>query len=109
MATSDDQLDPGVALVVGRLDRLISLFRLVHADALAAARTRIRDDEANAAILDATDSRWVAAGTLRDQVVRKTGLKQAAVRARIADLVDAGALEREGGGPTTKYRSTGLV
>jgi Fic family protein len=109
VAAPEPQLDPGTTAIVTRLDRLISLLRVVHSDELATARAGIRKDKANAAILDATDGRWAAAGTLRDQVVRQTGLKQAAVRARIAELVDAGALERQGGGRTTEYRSTGLV
>ncbi len=101
--------EPDSAAVVARLDRLISLFSIVHHEQLAAARDRIRGDSANAAILDATDGRWAPAGALRDGVVKRTGLKQAAVRGRIAGLVQTGALERQGGGRTTEYRSTGLV
>jgi hypothetical protein len=95
--------------IVARLDRLIALFRLVHADELTRTRERIHSDAANALILDLTEDGWVGAGKLRDEVSSKTGLKDRAARLWIAELFEIGALERDGGGPTTRYRSSGLV
>lgn len=109
IADNTAAIDPETAALAWRLDTLIALFQIAHAPELGAARERIRADGANAAILDATESSWVQAGSLRDDVVLRTGLKQSAVRARIAELHAVGALERRGGGPTTEYRSTGIV
>ncbi len=94
--------------VVARLDKLIAIHQLVHREALERARTSIRSDKVNAAILDAT-SKMTPAGTVVAEVKRKTGQSPATINRRIATLMDIGLVERQGGGPATQYRSTGLV
>lgn len=101
--------DPATAAIVSRLDRLIALFQLAHSGELAQTRARIRSDVGSAVILDLAEDGWIAAGKLRDAAEAKTKLKSTAISDRIAELVGMGALEKTGGGPTTRYRSTGIL
>jgi hypothetical protein len=52
-------------------------------------------------------SRWVCA--LIGAVNKKTGDSKRTIERRIGALVDQGALERIGAGPSTAYNATGLV
>ena len=94
--------------IVQRLDRLIAIQQLVHKDALASARASVREDKVNAAVLDAT-SGWVAAGNLKQSVMKKTKQSKPTIERRIASLVDLGALDKRGAGGSVSYRSSGLV
>lgn len=100
MATEDD--------ILARLDKLVAIQQLVHRDALDAARTSIRSDSVNAAILDAT-TKLTPAGKVISAVKKKTGQSPATVNRRIAGLVELGLVERHGAGPSTQYRATGLA
>jgi predicted HTH transcriptional regulator len=91
-----------------KLDTLISIMRIAHKDAIAAARESIRSEKGNAEILDAAPD-WVAAGQLQSTVNQKTKQSIPTVKRRIAALVDQGALEKQGSGGNVSYRSTGLV
>ena len=94
--------------VVERLDRLTALMRIAHADAIERTRGKVRSDKLNAAILDGT-RKWTPAGKLRTTVLKKTGSGASTFGYRVAELLDAGLLEKRGGGPTTEYRTTGLI
>jgi hypothetical protein len=94
--------------ITQRLDRLIAIQQLVHRDALAAARASIREDKVNAAILDATAD-WVAAGRLKDSVIKKAKQSKPTVERRIAGLVELGALDKRGSGGSVSYRANGLI
>jgi hypothetical protein len=94
--------------ILARLDRLVAIQLLVHRETLESARASIRADPVNAAILDAT-SKLTPAGTVVAGVKKKTGQSPATINRRIAALMDFGLVERQGGGPATQYRSTGLV
>ncbi len=100
MATND--------AILARLDKLVAIQQLVHREALESARTSIRSDKVNAAILDAT-AKLTAAGKVVTEVKRKTGQSPATINRRIGALMELGLVERQGGGPATQYRSTGLV
>lgn len=100
MATNDE--------ILARLDKLVAIQQLVHREALDSARTSIRADKVNAAILDAT-VRLTPAGKVVTEVKRKTGQSPATINRRIGALMELGLVERQGGGPATQYRSTGLV
>lgn len=91
-----------------RLDTIIGILQLAHREAIENARTAIRDDKVNAAILDVA-TKWTPAGKLRSAVKQKTKQSSATISRRLATLVDHGVLEKSGGGPTTAYRATGLV
>jgi len=91
-----------------RLDTIIGILQLAHRDAIENARTAIRDDKVNAAILDAA-TKWTPAGKLTSAVKQKTKQSSATIGRRLATLVEQGVLEKSGGGPTTAYRATGLV
>lgn len=94
--------------IAARLDTLIALHRLTHRDALEAARNDILSDPVNREVLRRA-SKWVGAGSLQTTVARTTGASTRTVRDRLAELLDQGLLERRGGGPTTEYRSSGLL
>jgi len=96
--------------VLQRLDRIIAILQLAnHAD-IEEGRERIRADDLNAAILEAA-SKETAAGKLIEaaQKAAKGSPSKPTVQRRIAALVDQGALERNGAGPATRYKVTGLV
>lgn len=94
--------------IAARLDKIAALLQLAHRDAIESARTSIRSDKVNAAILDAT-TKLTPAGKVVTEVKRKTGQSPATISRRIATLIEQGAVEKHGGGPATQYRSTGLI
>lgn len=100
MASNEDILE--------RLNKLVAIQQLVHREALENARTSIRSDKVNAAILDAT-TKLTPAGKVVAEVKRRTGQSPATINRRIASLMELGVVERQGGGPATQYRSTGLI
>lgn len=100
MATNDD--------IVTRLDRIAAILQLAHRDAIDSARTSIRADKVNAAILDAT-AKLTPAGKVMAEVKKKTGQSPATISRRIASLVEQGAVDKEGGGSATQYKATGLI
>lgn len=94
---------------IGRkLDTLISIAKLAHRDAIARARAEVRVDKVNAAILDASVD-WIGSGKMQSAVASKTSSSTRTVRDRISDLLDMGALDKRGAGPTVEYRANGLI
>jgi len=94
--------------VVERLDRILSILRVAHADKIDELRSTIRNHPVDAAILDrALD--WTPAGDLRKAVAKSAGQSERNVNNRIGDLIALGALEKQGAGRATAYRSTGLI
>jgi hypothetical protein len=94
---------------IGRkLDKIIAILQLAHYDSFDAARARVRADKTNAAILGLA-AKESPAGNLTKAVKLETGESDRTIARRIATLVDLGALERSGAGPTTAYKATGLV
>lgn len=91
-----------------KLDTITTILKLAHADAIARTREAVRSEPGKAAILDAT-SDWTGAGPLVKTVTKKSGKAGRSVNRYIAELVELGVLEKQGGGPTTQYRSTGLI
>jgi Fic family protein len=91
-----------------RLDTIIAILQLAHRDEIESARSTIRGDKVKAAILDGTKT-WTPAGTLTSAVKAKTKQSSATINRRIAELLATGVLEKQGGGPATEYRSTGLI
>jgi hypothetical protein len=95
--------------ILRRLDTLISILRLAHADEIEHARTRILSDPVNAAVLKATSGgKFVASGDLKAKVVKSTKQSEKTVQRRVLDLVEIGALELRPTGHAA-YRSTGLL
>jgi len=94
--------------IIERLDTLISITRLAHADRIEQVRRETRADPINAAILDSADE-WIAAGALRSGVAESVGQSERTVVRRISELVSSGLLTQQGAGPTTKYRASGLI
>jgi Fic family protein len=94
--------------IVARLDKIASILQLAHRDALESTRVSICADKVNAAILDATTT-FTPAGKLAAAVKKKTNQSPATINRRIATLIELGALEKRGGGPSTQYKTTGLI
>lgn len=94
--------------VVDRLDQIAAILRLAHREAIESARTSVRSDKVDAAVLDGS-SQWIGAGKLQAAVVAKTKTSSRTVQLRIADLLAEGLLDKRGGGPTTEYRASGLI
>jgi hypothetical protein len=92
-----------------RLDHLIQVLELALSPQLEAARASLREDPINAVILDAAGGGWKAAGKLQQQVEKRSGKKKRTVQDRIAALTEGGFLEKQGGGPTTEYRTNPVV
>lgn len=93
--------------IVERLDKVIALLQLAHADSIDATSNRIRSDKVYAAILDSTES-WTAASKVQ-AAAKKAGAARSTTSKKIVELIALGLLEKRGGGSTMAYRSTGLV
>jgi Fic family protein len=91
-----------------QLSTIIAILKLANRDQIDAARTSIRSDKVNAAILDAA-KRWTGAGKVQTMVSKKTSASRSTITARLGELMALGVLEKQGGGPTTEYRATGLI
>jgi hypothetical protein len=97
-------------IIKNQLDTIISLLKLAHRDALNEVRRDLTSDDVPAALLEKTaGDEPVGAGVLKEQVMKQTGQSDSTVKRRIAELVAMGALVKVGGGPTTAYKSTGLI
>ena len=95
--------------VIKRLDTMISILQLAYTDEIQSARTRIRSDVVNAAVLEAAEADFIGAGKLKTDIARATGQSAKTVQRRIGELVALGALEKEGSGPSVSYKATGLI
>ncbi|HZS30345.1 MAG TPA: hypothetical protein VFA37_03745 [Gaiellaceae bacterium] len=93
--------------IVERLDQVIALLKIAHADAIETARKRIRADKVYAAILD-TAGKWSSAAKVHTAAKRKGSARSTTSR-KIAELIELGLLEKQGGGKTLEYRATGLI
>ena len=91
-----------------RLDKIIAILQLAHRDEIDNARATIRSDKVNAAILDSSRA-WTPAGKLTSVVKSKTNQSGATINRRINELIAMGVLEKQGGGPATQYRASGLI
>lgn len=91
-----------------RLDTIIAILQLAHREEIETARTTIRSDKVKATILDGAED-WTPAGKLTNAVKAKTKQSAATINRRVTDLLATGVLEKQGGGPATEYRSTGLI
>jgi hypothetical protein len=100
---------PGDEEVIRRLDRIQATLALAFAPQLQAAREAIRDDDANAAILDAAASDWIGSTELQSIVAKKVSMSTRSVRDRLPTLVAQGVLEARGSEKRPEYRATGLV
>jgi Fic family protein len=111
MTTNDEiaeRLDKIAAVLQQGLEKNAALLQLAHRDAIDRARTSIRADQVNAAILDCT-VKLTPAGKVAAEVKKKTGQSPATINRRIAALIELGVVEKHGAGPGTKYRATGVI
>ncbi len=93
---------------IGRkLDAIAAILKLVNHEELGAARQRIRSDKVYAAILDSTKN-WAGAARVQAAATKK-GAARSTTSKKVAELIELGLLEKQGGGKTIEYRSTGLI
>lgn len=71
-------------------------------------RISIRADKANAAILDGS-KKLTPAAKLKTAVMKKTSIGASTFSERVAALIELGLLEKQGAGPATQYKATGLI
>lgn len=95
--------------IIERLDRLIAIQQIAHKDVLDSARSSIRADKVNAAILDVSTTTWVPAAKVQTTVAAKTKAGTRTIQRSIADLIAQGVLEKRGATSKTEYKSTGLI
>jgi hypothetical protein len=108
-APPQDPAGHGGGPLLDRIDHLTRVLELALAPQLEAARASLRRDPIDAAILDAAAGGWKSPGKLQQQVEKRSGKKKRTVQDRIASLTDRGFLEKQGGGPTTEYRTNPVV
>lgn len=95
--------------VVERLDRIISILQLAFREPIEEARNRIREDSLSKALLDAAADEWIPGGELVRSVVASSSGSARSVSRRLSALVSLGAIDKQGGGAQTRYRSSGLI
>lgn len=90
-----------------KLDLLISLLRIAHAEPLGSEREAVLADPISRAALAVSEGS-VEAGVLKKKVIAATKSSPATVSRRLAELVEKGILKRSGGGRQVSYQTTGL-
>jgi hypothetical protein len=100
--------DDGTEAILERLDALIALTQIAHADSISRQRDALRTDPLAAAILDHTEA-WIAGGDLTRAVVTETGGGASTIGKRLSELVARGILRRSGAGHATRYKNSGIL
>jgi hypothetical protein len=105
---SGDPGEHGIEGLESRLARIESLLSIGFERQVSERRERedIGDAVSHQVLLRARA--WTPAGELKQAVINSTGQSEPTVKRRFNKLVDLGALERRGKGPSTEYRNTGL-
>jgi hypothetical protein len=94
--------------VLDRLDLIQATLQLAFKPELDKARSSIRADAVNAAILDETEE-WVASPKLQERAAQHAGASTRTVRTRLPELVAQRVLSVRGTERALEYRRTGLV
>ncbi|SRR5579884_4274770 len=105
MAKEDDTANQ----IISRLDKIAAILQLAFKDQIDRARAEVLADPVSAAILEATADGWIDAGDLKQKVSKDLKQSERTVSRRLAILIGRQALEQSGSGPSTRYRSTGLI
>ncbi|HXE98735.1 MAG TPA: hypothetical protein VN458_00145 [Solirubrobacterales bacterium] len=104
----------GVDGLADRLDRIerhlattVALMRIAYLSEIDRAEREIVAEPVAAALLRFSQD-WISAGELKKRVAKETGISEATIKRRAAELASRGALERRGAGPRVGYRATEL-
>jgi hypothetical protein len=89
------------------LGTVVALMRIAYAEEISRAEREILADPVAAALLRFSQD-WISAGDLKKRVAKETGISEATIKRRAAELARSGALERRGAGPRVSYRATEL-
>jgi hypothetical protein len=113
MSTSDEAFAE-LARGANRLDSIerhlaamVALMRIAYAGEIQRAEREILADPVAAGLLRFSRD-WISAGELKKRVAKETGISEATIKRRAAELASRGALERLGAGPRVSYRATEL-
>lgn len=94
--------------ILHRLDRIQAILALAFAPQIRAVGEKIREDKANAAILDVAGE-WIGTAALQTKVAKRVPMSTRRVRDRLPALLAQGVLEARGSEKRMEYRATGLV
>lgn len=95
--------------VIDRLDQLILLFRAAFDEEIGAYRDQLRSDPVVDAILDWLGSDPIASGDLKRAVAKSADVSEKTVQRALLMLADRGVIRAHGQGPSTTYRSVGVL
>jgi hypothetical protein len=98
----------GEAEILERLDTIIALLNLAHAEPIGRARRELLGDPVAAAVLDTLFEGPLSAGELKQRVMTATKQSERTVLRRLATLVSQRVIQQLGSGSRTSYRATGL-
>jgi hypothetical protein len=94
--------------IIERLDRIQATLSIAFAPQIAEVRERLREDNVNAAILDAATD-WIGSTELQESVSTKLGVTTRTVRDRFPALIADRILQARGSDNRPEYRVTGLI
>lgn len=95
--------------VLERLDRIATLLEVGFSEQIERVRADVRKDPVAAAVLDAVSDGWKASGDIKRVVSTSAKVSEKTVQRALAALHDRGAVQARGTGPTTSYRSAGVL
>jgi hypothetical protein len=95
--------------IVERLDRIVSLLSIAHADRVDTIKDALREDPVQAKILDVAKQDWVAAGELIASVIKDAKVSERTVQRAITSLESRSFLDSKGAGRSTSYRSAWIM
>jgi hypothetical protein len=98
--------DPSAEQLATQLTRIERLLAIGFAGQIEERRKEVGVDDAVTAAILTNTSGWTAAGVLKQASMRASGQSEPTVKRRLNRLVELGALERRGQGPSTEYRTT---
>ena len=101
MATDEELLD--------RLDRIATILGIGFSDQLERARSTVREDSVDAAVLDVVRSGWVTSGEIKRVVTKSAKVSDRTVQRSLAGLVARGYVRVAGAPPNVSYRSSGVL
>jgi Fic family protein len=95
--------------LIERMDRIVAILKLAHAESLARTRERLHADTAKKAILEVVGEDWQGTKSVQERAAKTAGASERTIREHLGELVALGVLDRRGEARNTEYRSSGIV
>lgn len=93
--------------IVERLDKLIALMSIAYSDQIETLRAEVKQGD-RGKVLDSCPADWTPAAAAR-AAAKKAGVSEANFKAKIAELVEMGHVERRGATKSVEYRRRGVI